>query len=88
MKTNDIKKGDRIRLRNGWYGTMMDNARTNTRVVDVEGLCRETGSVYAHDIVSVQIANEYGDTVWVTVEHTPSQLKVQERDYQLFGEAL
>ena len=84
MKTNDIKKGDRIQLRNGWYGTMMDNTRTNTRVVDVEGLCRETGSVYAHDVVRVLVRGKNVDT-WVPVEHTPSQLKVQERDQQLFG---
>ena len=27
MKTNDLKKGDRIRLNNGWYATIEDNKR-------------------------------------------------------------
>ena len=84
MKTNDIKKGTRIQLRNGWYGTMMDNTRTNTRVVDVEGTYREIGSVYAHDIVRVLVRGKNVDT-WVPVEHTPSQIKVRALDAKLFG---
>ena len=53
MKTNDIKKGMRVKLTNGWFGTMKDNARGNIRLVDVEGYCREIGSVYSWDIESV-----------------------------------
>ena len=51
MKTNDIKKGMVVKLRNGWYGIMADNMKGTTRMVDVDGLYREIGSVYAHDIV-------------------------------------
>ena len=51
MKTNDIKKGMVVELRNGWYGIMADNMKGNTRMVDVDGLYREIGSVYSHDIV-------------------------------------
>lgn len=72
MKTNDIKKGMRIQLRNGWYGTMMDNAKGNIRMVDVEGIYRETGSVYSHDIVTVKV-----DDQWVGIEHTPAQIKLK-----------
>lgn len=72
MKTNEIKKGTRIKLRNGWFGTMVDNARGNIRMVDVEGLYREIGSVYSHDIVSAKINEQ-----WVTVEHTPAQVKMR-----------
>ena len=53
MKTNQIKKGTRIQLNNGWYGTMMDNARGNRRLVEVEGFATETGSIYAWDIAYV-----------------------------------
>ena len=40
MKTNDIKKGMRVKLANGWEGTMADNMRGSTRVVEVEGFYR------------------------------------------------
>jgi len=76
MKTNDIKKGDRIRMRNGWEGTMADNQRGNIRVAEIEGHFTEIGSVYAHDIVAVRPVSQ-GDpgTAWVEVEHTDKQLK-------------
>ena len=53
MKTNEIKKGMVVKLRNGWYGIMADNMKGNTRMVDVDGLYREMGSVYSHDIILV-----------------------------------
>ena len=72
MFTNDIKKGTRILLANGWQGTIRDNARGNTRIAEVEGFETETGSVYSHDIVKV-LVNES----WERVEHTPAQLKLK-----------
>ena len=72
MKTNDIKKGARVHLRNGWQGTMKDNAKGNTRMVEVEGFYTEIGSVYSHDIVAVETP-----TGLVAVEHTPAQLKLR-----------
>ena len=74
IKTNDIKKGTRIRLANGWFATMADNMRGNTRMAEVEGFFTEIGSVYSHDIVSALIEGE-----WVTVEHTPAQNKLRQR---------
>jgi hypothetical protein len=80
MKTNDLKKGIRVQLRNGWMGTMADNARGNTRMVDVEGICREIGSVYSHDIVRAKAPAESSPAgIWQDVEHTPAQLKIRER---------
>ena len=73
MKTNDVKKGTRVKLRNGWFGTMADNAKGQTRMVDVEGFCREIGSVYSHDIVAALI----GET-WTAIEHTPAQIKLRQ----------
>jgi hypothetical protein len=75
VKTNDLKKGTRVKLRNGWFGTVFDNGRGNTRMVTVEGFETETGSVYAHDIMEYQDAQGY----WFAVEHTESQLKFQKQ---------
>jgi len=80
MKTNDIKKGMRVQLFNGWYGTMMDNAKGNTRTVDVEGTYREIGSVYSHDIAAVFVNGQM-----TRVEHTPAQLKCKQMNAALFG---
>ncbi len=70
MKTNDIKKGMRVQLRNGWYGTMYDNRKGNIRMVEVEGIYKEIGSVYAYDIIGVRI-----DGRWQDIELTPAQMK-------------
>jgi len=74
IKTNDIKKGMRCRLRNGWDATPISNTKGNTRDMTVEGFVTETGSVYSHDIVAVYI-----DGTWVPVEHTQAQLKLREQ---------
>ena len=73
MKTNDIKKGMRFRLQNGWYATMMDNKRGNIRMAEVEGMYTEIGSVYAHDIATVKGPAD----IWVVVEHTKAQIKLR-----------
>jgi len=67
-------------MRNGWYGTMADNAKGNTRMVTVEGYCTETGSVYSHDIVRVQVGTD-----WQAIEYTDAQRKLKSTVYQLFG---
>ena len=72
MKTNDLKKGARIRLRNGWYGTIADNKKGDIRMAEVEGTFTEIGSVYAYDIVAALVAGD-----WVVVEHMKKQLKLQ-----------
>lgn len=72
MTTNELKKGQRVMLAVGWQATLVDNARGTIRTADVEGDFRETGSVYAHDIVAYQ--NSEG--MWLDdIEYTPAQLK-------------
>ncbi len=79
MFTNDIKKGMRIQLRNGWKGTMYDNRKGNIRMAEVEGIVTEIGSVYAHDIIFVWVDGERQ-----IVELTKSQIKLeQEEDKRL-----
>ena len=80
MKTSEIKKGMRIRMANGWYGTMMGNMRGTTRMVEVEGYYTEIGSVYAFDIVLVETT-----TGRETVVHTEKELKVSAMNKAIFG---
>lgn len=60
MKTNELKKGALVHLRNGWAATIADNLKGNTRMATVYGHYTETGSVYAHDIVYVFVPDEGG----------------------------
>ena len=80
MTTNEIKKGMKIKsvqLGTPVTGIMLDNKKGNTRLVDVKGsevgIFDEPGSVYAHDIILVEV-----DGKWLEVEHTEKQLKLQE----------
>lgn len=75
MLTNDLKRGTRVKLRNGWFATVMDNARGNTRVCEVEGFYTEIGSVYSWDIVTVYPPS--GPTV--LVEHTEKQTRLRKQ---------
>jgi hypothetical protein len=72
IKTNEIRKGVRIKLRCGWEADMADNARGTIRMCKVYGHETEIGSVYAHDIMSVQV-----NGTWQPVEHTPAQSKLR-----------
>lgn len=68
MFTNDIKKGQHIRLRNGLHAIMHDNRRGNARLVHIQSPNPEFGSVYGHDILYVMVDNN-----WVRVQHTQVQ---------------
>lgn len=72
MKTNELKKGARVSLRNGWFATIADNMKGNTRLAEVEGYYTEIGSVYSHDIVLAHTADGI-----VEIEHTPAQKKLR-----------
>ena len=74
MLTNEIKKGTRFQLRNGWFATMFDNRKGNTRMAEVEGLFTEIGSVYSHDIMRALVNGN-----WVPVKHTAAQNKLRTR---------
>lgn len=72
MKTNDLKKGARVRLRNGWEADIADNMKGNTRMAKVYGFETEIGSVYSHDIAAVKVGE-----AWEPIEHTPAQVKLR-----------
>lgn len=75
MKTNELKKGTRIKLANGWEAMLEDNMKGNTRLATVYGMFTEMGSVYSHDIKYFR--NALG--IWEKVEHTPAQLKLKKQ---------
>ena len=87
MTTNEIKKGMKIKsvqLGVPCSGIMLDNLKGNTRLVDVKGsevgMFDEMGSIYAYDIVAVEV-----DGVWLNVEHTEKQLKLKQSVSRLYG---
>lgn len=76
VKTNDLKKGTRVMLRNGWEADIMDNMRGNTRVCMVYGDFEEAGSVYSHDIMAYK--DKHGN--WQTnIEYTKSQINTKKQ---------
>ncbi len=83
MKTNDLKKGARVRLENGWYATIADNLKGTIRMATVEGFETETGSVYAHDISFARVAGVGSRPTWAIIEHTPAQVKLRETIKQM-----
>jgi len=83
MKTNDLKKGDTVILRNGWKADLMDNKKGTIRDAKVYGTFTEVGSIYAHDIVGYmdKDGNKQSD-----IELTQSQTKCWDYNRELgFG---
>lgn len=87
MKTNEIKKGMKIKsvqLGTPVTGIMADNLKGNTRLVEVKGtevgLFDEIGSVYSHDIIMCEVNDN-----WVKIEHTDAQIKLKKNVEDYFG---
>jgi len=81
MKTNDLKKGARVRLAGtGWEADIWDNKKGNTRVALVYGWETEAGSVYSHDIEAVLVEGK-----WLPIEHTPDQMKLKKQVATFMG---
>jgi hypothetical protein len=57
MLTNDMKRGQVVRLKGGWRATIVDNKKGLIRDATVEGLVTETGSIYVHEIAYVETAH-------------------------------
>jgi len=75
MKTNDLKKGARVKLRNNWEAIIRCNKRGNIRLAEVSGDFKETGSIYSHDMVSYY-DKKLGQ--WLPIQHTKQQLQLLE----------
>ena len=76
IKTNELRKGDWIKLRNGWTGEVVDNRRGNLRQIRVHGYVTEIGDQYAHNILAQLSHGPTGGHVIARIEHTPSQHKL------------
>jgi hypothetical protein len=86
MKTNDLKKGARVQLRNGWEAEIADNMKGNTRMAKVFGDYTEIGSVYSHDIMYAFVTAPLMDgPTQIRIKHTPAQLKCRQMNATLFG---
>ena len=72
MKTNDLKKGARVILQNGWKARIEDNKKGQVRLATVYGYVTEMGSIYAHDIAYAVVGVEH-----VAIEHTKQQLDLR-----------
>lgn len=83
MKTNDLKKGQRILLKGtGWLAKLLDNKKGNIRMAEVHGIETECGSICATDI----IAYEKSEGVWAyDLEFTDNQTKCAKLNKALFG---
>lgn len=70
MLVNDIKKGMRVQLRNGWTAELLDSKKGNIRTARVFGNFTEVGSIYAKDIQLVWVGER-----WELVELSDAQKK-------------
>ena len=70
MLTNDMKKGQTGVMRGThWPFTIWDNAKGLIRVAEVEGFCKEAGSIYTFDILYLNMPDGSREQV----EFTPAQ---------------
>lgn len=78
--TNQLKRGMRIKLRNGWEALVVEECKENILEAKVFGDFTETGSIYAHDVVAVQI-----DGSWVEVKMTEAQRRFHDELSRFYG---
>jgi len=90
IKTRDLKKGDWVKLRNGWCAQKADNVRNvATPMFTVYGFYTEIGSVYAWDI-EFKLADDTDPEgmIWNATNHielTPKQKKIQAENEAFWG---
>ena len=58
MLSNDLKKGMKVMLKNGWEAEIMDNRKGNIREALVHGDFDDYGSIYVWDISYVYVGEE------------------------------
>ena len=75
MKTNELKKNDKIILKNGWEAIIADNKQGNIRLAKVFGQYTELGSIYSHNI-NYYVSEE---GIQTKIRLTPAQLKFQKK---------
>jgi hypothetical protein len=68
LNSNDLKKGTQIILKSGFGAVLYDNKKGNIRLAEVDGIFKEIGSIYSHDIDQAFINGN-----WQPVTHTKKQ---------------
>ena len=58
MLANDMRKGQTGTLHNGWRFEIADNKRGMIRLATVHGFVSEVGSIYVHDIATVDVGGK------------------------------
>lgn len=79
VHTDQLKKGTRIRLRNGWEAIVVGECNGNSLNAKVYGDFAETGSVYVHNIETAEVNGE-----WVDVELNEEQAQFQKEVMPFF----
>jgi len=77
---NDIKKGTKLRLKNGWSATMMDNRRGSIRTMRVDGYVTDTGDQYIWKVSQALIDDE-----WCKLVLTNAQIRQKNRIEAFMG---
>ena len=75
MLANDMKKGQTGTQHNGWDFRIEDNKKGVTRMATVYGLSTEMGSIYIHDIATLDMPNGTKEPI----EFSPAQSKQTEK---------
>jgi len=81
LRTDQLKKGMRLKLQNGWEAIVVEECCGNILRAKVFGDFTETGSVYAHEIVAAEV-----DGKWVEVKMTELQTQFQKEINFLRGQ--
>ena len=74
MFQNDMRKGQTGYLKDGVRFRIEDNKKGNIRMATVYGFATEMGSIYTHDIASLEV-----DGKSEPLEQTPAQAKQSAR---------
>ncbi len=82
IRTDEIKKGMRVRMRNGWEAVIVKEGKGNTLTAKVFGDFTETGNIYAHDIVAAEVNGK-----WIEVGMSEEQSRLHKEVSAFFNES-
>lgn len=80
IQADKLKKGMRIKLRNGWDAVVEKECDGNTIRARVHGDCTESGDIYVKDIASALVEDK-----WIKVAMSDEQRKFADGLSALFG---
>lgn len=81
MLTNNLHKGDRVILENGFEAKILDNRKGITRLCEVHGIHTEIGSVYSYNMTHY-FDNETEQ--WQQIELTDHQRRIKTTHKELY----